>query len=1029
MKPYHYVCLLALPFGIWAQGTPEAPVVAEAGPHSRVLQWTTTELDEAGNPVTSSHSVTELATGLNWRNPNTDQWEPSVEAFEITPAGYAVALRGQHRLILAPNINQGASVDLELPDGQQLRSNPMGLSFFDAASGKSVLLAEVKDCVGELIEPNTILFADAFDTLKAALRYTYTRSGFEQDVILYEDPGSPADYGLDPATTHLEMMTEFFNPPAPRKIREPLQDHLEDERLEFGSMSIGRGFAYVLGQNLDSVEVGKVWAQLEGRDFLVETVPYGKVQDFLRAAGVARRAPSASATAVAGVRPAARGREGLVRAMASKEKREGRGMLVAGVRPRGTLPQTGVVLDYQQTLTAPPTGNLFQSDFTYYVSGAFDISGTATFEAGTVIKYASGQYIRCTGPVVFKGDAYRPVIFTAKDDNSVGEIISGSTGSPSGYYANPALEFRSGGTVAKNLRVAYAQVGLFYYDYSAGNANVVSHAQFVQCGTALKFNGYGSTPQNYNVRNVLMHSVGTAFHGYSFNGTVEHLTVDTCTTLADTTSTSYNRTILFRNGVFANVSGTSANVTLSGSGNGFYASSLSFDSAPKTTSTNPFQSVGAGAHYLAAIAASFRNAGTTGIDGTLAADLKKLTTEAPVIVTTMPAYPLAPRVVRDADTPDLGYHYAPLDYLCSQISPGIATVTITLTNGVALGLYGSYGFSLVENNTFISEGAPGAMNRIVWYPSVQEQPVRLNGVATGASGMFNVNGATSTTTTYTKPILRLRFTDLAGLGRRQTFFNPTAYYYGLNTVSLTDCWLRGVDFTVGGYNWTVTGFPIPVATLQNNLVERGTVNLFNGYFSGAYQCPLAANLYNDLFWNSSLTLTYNDTSATTHPNWYVKDNLFDNATISFTGTGSYQTYVSRSNNRFYQTPTGTQLESSPVNLTALTYTTGAFGPWYIASSTPTLVDQGSRLATLASLYHYTLFTGTAKELATTVDAGFHYVSVNSSGQAQDTDGDGLPDYLEDRDGDNVVDSGETNWQQSENGTTGVPGLLVFTYLE
>jgi hypothetical protein len=190
------------------------------------------------------------------------------------------------------------------------------------------------------------------------------------------------------------------------------------------------------------------------------------------------------------------------------------------------------------------------------------------------------------------------------------------------------------------------------------------------------------------------------------------------------------------------------------------------------------------------------------------------------------------------------------------------------------------------------------------------------------------------------------------------------------------------------------------------------------------------NLYNNLFWNSSLTLWYGYNNATYFPYWYIKDNLFDTATISFTGNGSYTNYVGRSNNRFSNTPTGTQLESSPVNLTALTYATGAFGPWYIGSSTPTLVDQGSRTAAAAGLYHHTLFTGTGKEQGTQVDVGFHSVAVNASNLPQDSDGDGLPDYLEDRNGNGgSPDSGETNWQQSENGTTGVPGLQVFTYLE
>jgi hypothetical protein len=48
------------------------------------------------------------------------------------------------------------------------------------------------------------------------------------------------------------------------------------------------------------------------------------------------------------------------------------------------------------------------------------------------------------------------------------------------------------------------------------------------------------------------------------------------------------------------------------------------------------------------------------------------------------------------------------------------------------------------------------------------------------------------------------------------------------------------------------------------------------------------------------------------------------------------------------------------------------------------------------------------------------VAVNSSGQPLDTDGDGLPDYFEDLDGNGSVDSGETDWNDPDDW-----GLRVF----
>src|SRR5438874_1330473 len=92
--------------------------------------------------------------------------------------------------------------------------------------------AEVKDCIGLFIPPNVILYDDAFTDIKGAIRYTYTKSGFEQDVLIYDSSGlgSPEDYGLNPATTLLEMYSEFHEAPTPQKTTQLTPDSLSDER-------------------------------------------------------------------------------------------------------------------------------------------------------------------------------------------------------------------------------------------------------------------------------------------------------------------------------------------------------------------------------------------------------------------------------------------------------------------------------------------------------------------------------------------------------------------------------------------------------------------------------------------------------------------------------------------------------------------------------------------------------------------------------------------------------------------------------
>jgi hypothetical protein len=359
---------------------------------------------------------------------------------------------------------------------------------------------------------------------------------------------------------------------------------------------------------------------------------------------------------------------------------------------------------------------------------------------------------------------------------------------------------------------------------------------------------------------------------------------------------------------------------------------------------------------------------------------------------------------------------------------------LILTNGVVVAFYGNYGIQVPENGAINGQGLPTVMNRFVWYPSVQEQPTLLDSISTRTSALFDVSGATSSSAT--KPLLQFRFTDFPMLGLRQDFFKGDAHPLNLKTLSVQDSWLRGVNLVVSSNAIAFGANAVPTASFVNNLFERSTVSVFNGYLTtggSTYQNPIALSLYNGLFYQSTFNLYYEDLSATSHPSWVIRDNVFDHGTVSLTGDGSYSSYITKSFDGFFSTTGSSQLTGTgDVTITALTYSTlTATGwRWYQNTRTPTLHDvDAGRTGADGGLYHFTTKTSEGKETTSNMDLGFHYVVLGTGNLPADTDGDGIPDYLEDTNGNGNFDTGETDWQTSNGAGSAPAALIVFTPLQ
>lgn len=391
----HLSIILAgfLPLTIWAQRTEPPSLLLDRGLHHQVIGLVSTGTDEAGGEMMTTNTFVQLATGLNYVD-DKGELVPARAEFELVEGG-AIALHGQHKVSVAGNPNAAEAVILQLPDGQLLSSQVLGLAYTDASTGESVLLAQVHDTEGFLISPNQILFPGGLSgQIEADLRYTYTLAGFEQDIILREAPPAPEKYGLTPETTRLEVWTEFPEAPSlTRTVRElgPTMgadelalDGLVDETIDFGTFQLGPGRAFTTDDEAGTLAmVAKEWIEAEGgRQFLVETVAVEAVADALEMLPPAQEG--------AGLEPAKRFRNRLqaFRDLPGKLSREqaarGRVHQPALEQLVALVNRPGLVLDWIG-LNSSQTNRTFMGHETYWITGPVILFGTNTvFEGGVL---------------------------------------------------------------------------------------------------------------------------------------------------------------------------------------------------------------------------------------------------------------------------------------------------------------------------------------------------------------------------------------------------------------------------------------------------------------------------------------------------------------------------------------------------------------------------------------------------------------------------------------------------------------------
>ena len=908
--------------------------------------------NQQGQVAYRTNSYREMASGLN--HVANGAWVPSSDEITITQAGGMVT-NCVHAVSFAANINISNAVEILTPDGKELQTHILGLSYFDSSTGSNVLFAELQNSTGLLITSNQVVYPNAFVGASADVRYANTIGSFSQDIIIRAQLPSPTSYGLSPSSSNiwLQVWTEFFDPPVPTIESVPATG---DVRLDFGAVKMIEGKAFSIGNDSSSVPVIKQWVSPpnSGRTFLIEQVPLSAVAASLQALPPATAGGTTNAGVQAFHYP---GFPNQLPPRSTLARREGESIKVA---TDYHSPDAAFAMDYI-TLTAGETNFVFAGDQTYYISGVNFFSGTTVFEGQTVVKILtnnSGPLF--TGPINCATTAYRPAIITCSSDDTVGLTISGSTGVP--ISAGKFTQESTSAITLSNLQIRY--VGLQMNSACPGMN--VWNCQIVGSPTAIGLSGSGYV----NLHNVLISSSTWGFSGgTSTSITGEQVTLDSSTVWSSGSSPHFSLTNCIFIGYFQTPASLSTNCLV----------------------INPagtiFQSMGAGAFYLAS-GSPYQGTGTSNISAGMLSILSNKTTYPPLWLTNTITSDttLFPQASRETGAPDLGFAYDPIDYLSSCV---VTNATLTLTNGVALAYYNNTGIWLSTGGQLVSQGGPLQRDVLAYYTLVQEQSTNLWGSANPALNSLPIN--LLHTNYAVNPSAYLRFTSLYAPDAATSFLNTSSGTWLSTGVTLRDCEIFGA-----GSQWTENDSSNAVFTFQNNLFFEASI--------GAFYTADVITLYNNLFYGNAgesvSEFNFSPGTVTNH------DNAFDGlSSVGLDGTNGWNAFIAINTNNVSPLP----MTNDVVVSTNLAWQIGPLGNFYQPTNSP-LIDKGSRTADLAGLYHYTTQTSEVIESNSVVDIGYHYVALGANGLPLDTNGDGIPDYLEDANGNGLVDSGEIDWQ-------------------
>lgn len=410
---------------------------------------------------------TEIGSGINYQKDDGSFEESSQVIVPSSRSGINwECFTAQNRVGFKNNISTGSySVFSQIGNtGKILKSKPVGIAYLNIQTKEYQFISNLQSSLG-VVDGNKITYSDAFQNCD--IEYIIEKSRLKQNLIIKSKAGFPGS-PYSASDTYVVIVTKFDLANYELPVLEGEDDEIAYDGVnpletDAGSFRFSDQ-VFSLGEAEDSngakQSVKKRLIRVSGQDYLLEGIPYAYL---------------ASAT-------------------------------------------YPVLLDYT-TVSGSISSDTTWPAGTYYVSSSVSVtSGTLTIAAGAVVKFASGTDLSISGGAIdINGSSGNPAYFTSANDDTIGETIAGSTGSPAAgdwtsvnSSGNTSITADFGvfryGTVGLscqgNFNSALVQDCVFYENSSIGlriGRNQGSTVTARRCETYNNVTGFHSAGGNNNV--------------------------------------------------------------------------------------------------------------------------------------------------------------------------------------------------------------------------------------------------------------------------------------------------------------------------------------------------------------------------------------------------------------------------------------------------------------------------------------------------------------------------------------------------